>query len=76
MPWRRGHWLWSHTHLVFILAQLLMSSSAPENKDKAHKGLVPGAELADSEIVTCINVIEPNECSSPRPFVAWGRDKL
>ena len=44
MPWRRGHWLWSHTHLVFILAQLLMSSSAPENKDKAHKGLVPGAE--------------------------------
>ena len=53
-----------------------MSSSAPENKDKAHKGLVPGAELADREIVTCINVIEPNECSSPRPFVAWGRDKL
>ena len=75
MPWRKGHWLWSHTHLVLIPAQLLTSSSAPENKDKAHKGLVPGAKLADSEIVTYINVIEPNECSSPRAFVACGRDK-
>lgn len=67
MTWRKGHWLWGHTHLVLISAQPLMSSAAPKNKDKAHEGLGPGAKLADGETVTCINVIDLNEGSSPRP---------
>ena len=50
----QGHWLWGHTHLVLISAQPLMSSAAPKNKDKAHKGLGPGAKLPDGETLLLV----------------------